>query len=59
MLVINESFSPPQPTIDQGVPLFQIMENEFEFPADKRGLGGYFAESFLKKYCSTIFIIYL
>ena len=46
MLVINESFSPPQPTIDQGVPLFQIMENEFEFPADKRGLGGYFAERF-------------
>ena len=29
-----------------------LMENEFEYLADRGGHGGYLAENFLKKYCS-------
>ena len=33
-----------------GVPWVQIMKNEFEFElVDRRGLGGYFSEEFVKK----------
>ena len=35
-----------------GVPLGQIMENEFEYLVDRGGHGGHLAETFLKKYCS-------
>ena len=35
-----------------GVPLGQIMENEFEYLVDRGGYGGHLAEKFLKKYCS-------
>ena len=35
-----------------GVPWVQIMENEFEYLADRGDHGGHLAEKFLKKYCS-------
>ncbi len=35
-----------------GVPLVQIMENEFECLVVRGGDGGHFAEKFVKKYCS-------
>ena len=35
-----------------GVPWVQIMENEFEYLADRGDHGGHLAELFLKKYCS-------
>ena len=33
-----------------GVPWVQIMENEFEYLADRGGHGGYLGEKFVKKY---------
>ena len=35
-----------------GVPWVQIMENEFEYLADRGGHGGHLGEKFVKKYCS-------
>ena len=35
-----------------GVPWVQIMENEFEYLADRGGHGGHLGEKFGKKYCS-------
>ena len=35
-----------------GVPLGQIMENEFEYLVDRGGHGGHLAKKCLKKYCS-------
>ena len=35
-----------------GEPWDQIRENEFECLTDRRGLGGYFSEEFVKKYYS-------
>ena len=35
-----------------GVPWVQIMENEFEYLADRGDHGGHLAEKVLKKYCS-------
>ena len=35
-----------------GVPWVQIMENEFEYLADRGGHGGHLGENFGKKYCS-------
>ena len=40
----------PLYTWEGGVPLVQIIENEFECPADKGGHGGHCAEKFVKKY---------
>ena len=36
----------------KGVPWVQIMENEFEYLADRGGHGGHLGEKFVKKYCS-------
>ena len=36
----------------KGVPWVQIMENEFEYLADRGDHGGRLAEKFWKKYCS-------
>ena len=36
----------------EGVPWVQIMENEFEYLADRGGHGGHLGEKFVKKYCS-------
>ena len=35
-----------------GVPWVQIMENEFEYLADRGGHGGHLGEKFVKKDCS-------
>ena len=35
-----------------GVPWVQIMENEFEYLADRGGHGGHLGLKFVKKYCS-------
>ena len=35
-----------------GVPWVQIMENEFEYLADRGGHGGHLGEKFVKKYRS-------
>ena len=34
------------------VPWVQIMENEFEYLADRGGHGGHLGDKFVKKYCS-------
>ena len=36
----------------KGVPWVQIMENEFEYLADRGGHGGHSGKKFVKKYCS-------
>ena len=35
----------------EGVPWVQIMENEFEYLADRGGHGGHLGEKLAKKYC--------
>ena len=35
-----------------GVPWGQIMENKFEYLADRGGHGGHLGENFVNEYCS-------